>query len=352
MRSILDFFTIPYQTEGEFQYKKARHTCIFILLIAATVFAIAAVAMVSGIYNLSLLVFDLVAVTIFLSLLFAVRSKRLRLTINILLVAGYAKLIQCFFLDTDLLFYSQAVTMLTVIAAVHLDKKQLYISNVIILGLCFVRPFYLLMSAQEAMAIDSTFVYEVVQATPTLLFLGFIILIYSRIVDNEIALTESIKNISRIDPLTGLLRRGAFTQVFQSTISGSEVYSISILDIDHFKSINDAHGHTIGDTVLKDFSETIKTVTPKDVHVFRWGGEEFIVLLPHYGLSETDQVLEHLHNKIRAHSFYNNIQITFSAGIAQSDALLTVDQVINAADKALYQAKSSGRNQTCVHTIC
>lgn len=121
--------------------------------------------------------------------------------------------------------------------------------------------------------------------------------------------------------------------------------SIVILDIDHFKKINDTHGHITGDTVLKDISKTL-AVNCRDIDkIGRYGGDEFLIVLPNTSLDEASFVYNRLLEKVRALRFNTHSTVTFSAGIAQFENGDTASRLIERADQNLYQAKNSGRNR-------
>ena len=159
--------------------------------------------------------------------------------------------------------------------------------------------------------------------------------------------------MARVDPLTGLNNRRAFYQiakpVWSNALRNQREISVIELDIDRFKKINDTHGHACGDEVLITVA-TILTESARDGDVLvRWGGEEFILLLPETSLDAATALAERLRNlisavKLRYHG--KEIRFTASFGVAQrmpqSDSM---DELISAADDRLYQSKREGRNR-------
>lgn len=151
------------------------------------------------------------------------------------------------------------------------------------------------------------------------------------------------------DSLTGLYNRFYFIDSIKREMLIStrdkRPLSLMMLDIDHFKSINDTYGHDVGDDVLKTFAETIKHRLRESDVLARWGGEEFIVMLPTTALSDAIHVAESIRESVALMQIEGVRQITCSIGIstlAQSD---DVDQLVKRADNALYEAKESGRNR-------
>jgi diguanylate cyclase (GGDEF)-like protein len=125
-----------------------------------------------------------------------------------------------------------------------------------------------------------------------------------------------------------------------------------MLDIDHFKRINDAHGHQAGDLVLKSLATTFQEVLRNVDIIGRLGGEEFAAVLPETGIEKATEVAERLREVISAGEVIlpegSKIHFTVSIGIAAFiDKESNIDMLINEADKALYRAKQTGRNRVC-----
>ena len=153
------------------------------------------------------------------------------------------------------------------------------------------------------------------------------------------------------DSLTGLYNRYKFddTARQQIALSKRHSYPISLIlcDIDHFKKVNDIHGHLSGDTVLKEVSQFIMEMVRESDTVARWGGEEFAILLPNTTLHNAKQVAEKIRKHIEKASSASICQVSISCGVSE---LLEDDTQISwfkRADEALYEAKASGRNRVC-----
>lgn len=171
---------------------------------------------------------------------------------------------------------------------------------------------------------------------------------------HTIALTEQYQLQALHDHLTQIPNRRYARQILeqeQSRVSRVNTSTCLLLcDIDHFKRINDSHGHSAGDYVLTELAKLFTRAIRKHDTVARWGGEEFMFILPQTkcdnALATADKLLE----LTRQHSFYfegKKIDVTLSIGISQLSSTRTVEQAINAADELLYQAKTSGRAQVC-----
>jgi diguanylate cyclase (GGDEF)-like protein len=148
-----------------------------------------------------------------------------------------------------------------------------------------------------------------------------------------------------LDPLTGLLNRRSLEDAVARLDLG-DTYAVGFADLDHFKLLNDVQGHDIGDRALRAFAATLKaTLRPGDL-VGRWGGEEFVMILPGCGQQQAVDAM----NRVRAQmalevSEGTNVSVTVSVGVAVRDPAEPFELVVTRADRALHVAKTSGRNR-------
>jgi len=155
-----------------------------------------------------------------------------------------------------------------------------------------------------------------------------------------------------VDPLTGLFNRNALELraaelIAQSQASGLPIAAV-IGDLDLFKEVNDRHGHLIGDRVLRDVANTLRTTLRTFDYIYRYGGEEFVVLLPGNDESAALATAERLRLAV-AVSSPAGLEMTMSFGVGVSDAPQTeLEHLLTAADRALYCAKAEGRDRVCV----
>jgi diguanylate cyclase (GGDEF)-like protein len=155
------------------------------------------------------------------------------------------------------------------------------------------------------------------------------------------------------DYLTKLLNRRSFNVLVKQSIAMSKRYdsnlSVVSFDIDHFKSVNDQYGHDLGDKVIQNVADTIKNSCRDSDSVFRFGGEEFLILLPKTSLSEAINLAEKIRNAIASSPTFSDkliIEITASSGVAQWDGQeVDIENTLKRADTALYQAKKQGRDR-------
>ncbi len=159
------------------------------------------------------------------------------------------------------------------------------------------------------------------------------------------------------DPLTGLSNRNHFRNELRKFISlavrHSRALSIVMLDIDFFKKINDNYGHDVGDNVLKGVAEVLMGHVRNHDVAARFGGEEFVMMLPETNVGGAVVVAERIRTAIETIDFENlgcHHQVTISIGIAEytGDTTSEGEDIIKRADEALYRAKTSGRNRVCV----
>jgi len=157
------------------------------------------------------------------------------------------------------------------------------------------------------------------------------------------------------DSLTGLLQHARakerLNHEVQRALRTNRSLSVVMLDIDHFKKVNDSYGHPVGDQVISSLANLLKQQLRKTDIIGRYGGEEYILILPDCSQEQAFTVVEQLRNAFAAVPFTfgdSHFNCTFSAGISQWQPALDGEQLIEIADKALYQAKRSGRNQTKV----
>ena len=164
---------------------------------------------------------------------------------------------------------------------------------------------------------------------------------------------QELEYIAETDKLTGLYNRSKAEAVLIDEIDRSERYkrtmSVISVDIDHFKSVNDSYGHHVGDVVLKEFSSILKNTVRKLDFVGRWGGEEFLLILPETSMKEAEKVAEHIRVQIESFLFSIVKQKTGSFGISEYLRGDSAQSIIIRVDKALYKAKENGRNQ--IHTL-
>ncbi len=173
----------------------------------------------------------------------------------------------------------------------------------------------------------------------------------------NVALYQKIRDMALTDSLTGLPKRSYFetrySEECERATRADQKLTVAMMDIDHFKEINDQYGHPFGDEVLKRISEIIIQKVEKSGFPARYGGEEFVVIFPQTKLSTAKTKIEEIRMETELQSFVhqrNTIQVTLSGGLATyPEDVRNVEQLIEKADDRLYQAKENGRNQVCAN---
>jgi len=158
-----------------------------------------------------------------------------------------------------------------------------------------------------------------------------------------------LAHLATIDPLTLISNRRKFDDMLHYELNRDSRYhkglSLIFCDLDHFKSINDEHGHKIGDDVLKEFTRLVSSHIRKTDTFSRWGGEEFVLLLPETNIARTTKIAEKLRKETERYHFPHVGNITASFGVTQFIVGDNKTTFIHRADKALYKSKQNGRNR-------
>ncbi|MFP4076884.1 MAG: diguanylate cyclase [Halochromatium sp.] len=167
---------------------------------------------------------------------------------------------------------------------------------------------------------------------------------------------KQLKEQAHIDPLTGLLNRRAMTEQLEVERERAQrtdlIYALVLADIDHFKPVNDTYGHRCGDLVLKAVASIFKDRIRRSEHLCRWGGEEFLLLLPDTDAAGAAVLAEDLRAAVAATTFACDegaVTISLSFGIMADSGERPLDVCISLADAALYAAKDAGRNRCVTH---
>lgn len=160
---------------------------------------------------------------------------------------------------------------------------------------------------------------------------------------------NKITNMAMRDQLTQSYNRHSFFEFVAKELSRTSrtgmKMSFALMDVDHFKKVNDIHGHGVGDLVLKQIPMIVKRATRGEDVLARYGGEEFIIMMPNTDLEGAKVVAERIRQNMESYEFEYVHQVTISIGLAEKQPEESMDQCIERADKALYRAKENGRNR-------
>ncbi|MFT2719894.1 GGDEF domain-containing protein [Deinococcus sp. A31D244] len=163
--------------------------------------------------------------------------------------------------------------------------------------------------------------------------------------------TEKFAALAFTDYLTGIANRHSgrelLERLFVEHADAPGALCAALCDIDHFKRINDTVGHHRGDDVLIEVARVLQgSVGPQGGHAVRWGGEEFLLILPGHSLAAARSVVERALGEVREGTFPDRVQVTLSAGVACMEEVGDVPGLLRLADQRLYEAKAGGRNRT------
>ena len=163
---------------------------------------------------------------------------------------------------------------------------------------------------------------------------------------------KELKKLATTDKLTNIYNRRKLDELLKFELNRSHrfdhTFGVAILDIDHFKKVNDTFGHPVGDKVLTELADILKKNIRKTDFVGRYGGEEFVIICPESSKKGVYSLVESIRLAIASHSFENITSLSASFGIAILKEKDTIESLLKRADEALYEAKTQGRNTTVV----
>jgi len=198
---------------------------------------------------------------------------------------------------------------------------------------------------------DGTFYYDEKVITPLLSDDGEIeyFISTSRDVTDRVVMEEELKLLATKDALTSIYNRYRITQKIEESIHRAnrykENFSLVMIDIDHFKEVNDTYGHDIGDIVLKEMSKIVLNSVRSTDSFGRWGGEEFMLLCTNINKEATIRLAEKIRTIVEDYNFEKVGRITISLGASNYKENETKEELLKRVDTALYEAKASGRNR-------
>ncbi|WP_181388386.1 transporter substrate-binding domain-containing protein [Vibrio albus] len=174
----------------------------------------------------------------------------------------------------------------------------------------------------------------------------------SRDITQTLSYEKQLENLALTDRLTGIFNRHKLDEILTQQVELTNRYkskfAVMILDIDHFKQVNDTFGHHVGDSTLTEFAHILSVSTRQNDIAGRWGGEEFLIIVPHADKVSLLEMAEKLRKNIEEHHFDTVGRVTASIGVAIQEPGETVKSVLSHADEALYMSKQKGRNRvTC-----
>jgi diguanylate cyclase (GGDEF)-like protein len=206
---------------------------------------------------------------------------------------------------------------------------------------------------------DDYFRYDMLQPVAATVSMLLITAMTMALMWMEVSLLNArLRSLASHDSLTQLLNHGAIMKACERELSRAERYgepiSLAMIDLDHFKNVNDRHGHAVGDAVLAHVASLIAHDMRKHDIAGRYGGEEFVILMPQTDTAAATISMERLRKRIEDNPFVRSglsVRVTVSIGIAElANHITGLESLIGASDRALYRAKRSGRNR--IETAC
>ena len=198
---------------------------------------------------------------------------------------------------------------------------------------------------------NTLFVDYLTVLVTTFLMSVFCYVIFKSYLDNQ----QQLKRLATIDPLTLVGNRRALDHklsvIIQSQKRQKNVICLLLIDLDYFKHVNDDYGHGVGDEILISLSSLLKNNIRVLDEIYRYGGEEFIVIPQSFDISSAAVLAQKLRKLVEEHNFSQHIKLTISIGVAQLQDNETAEKWISRADSMLYKAKESGRNKVCISKI-
>ncbi len=169
---------------------------------------------------------------------------------------------------------------------------------------------------------------------------------------NAYAVNTELKKVYATDPLTQVGNRVRLEKESNKWLAYCSQHnlplSLVLLDVDNMKQINDQHGHLVGDTMICELVQIFCDNLRKNDACIRWGGDEFVLLLPGIGASVARSLTERLRKEIELHQFPDNVHVTCSFGITDTHDGDTLEDMLRHADESLYMAKKQGKNTSCI----
>lgn len=341
--------TFPDYPDHHPDYWRIR--LIFHIFLLATVsFALLSVINLFVFKAYTLAVMDGVGCLIVLALYGLFRRLANVAVVAVLLACGIAGVMLAFILLVEGRNYS--VIWATVIPPVtfFLAGRRVGTTLSIIVFVACVYTVYLQLQHNPAFTINTGALLNVIEASIVHILLfrfyeGTRYFAFQQAIERE----QQLIKISQTDTLTGIYNRNKFAKEYASRLaSGAEPYCLAVIDIDHFKLVNDTYGHAKGDAILVAFAQRLmQNLRGGDV-LARWGGEEFVILISNTTRHDAKTIVERWKQAVSDAPF-DEIPVTFSAGITVCDRLQSLDSAFKQADNALYTAKQNGRNRVSLY---
>lgn len=292
------------------------------------------------------LLFVCVSITVFIITKKITNHKNL-----IYIITAYQVIMAISYLFTlkqyDLLNYFSILGLMVITLAIYLLPNKIMFSQIITIVFSIL---FFLYNCQKFEGLKSHEFYRIVTYQSILLIYCNINYCWTETNKRKIfAANRELFELSAKDPLTGIYNRKKFDEEIDKWISFSKRYdssfSLILFDIDDFKRINDKYGHIVGDSVIKNIAEIIsKSIRDTDIFA-RWGGDEFVILLPNTDIQQAKEIAERMRKYIRDNLYEMEENITCSFGLASYEKNDTTQSLLRKADDLLFKAKTKGKDR-------
>lgn len=334
-----------YDKEELLSYKKALYTMVFLGLIAIYSVVVVATDILTKGFKISEIIEMAVWGAVIPGVAYIISKGKLTLAINLFALVGIWKGFDLINMPVGLHFYMHFSLVVLVISAIHNKKYQLHsVLSISYLAIVYRAIFY---SMDNFYTVEGVLLNYRISIIVGFLMYLITVLYLSNIMDREIYKSRQLAKLTRTDALTQLPNRYAFNEYVES-MSGDISYGLMVLDLDHFKQVNDQFGHDKGDQILMRFAGVLSNNLRSTDEIFRLGGEEFCVIVKNITPEIGRRIAEALRLTTEKYPFGIGMQITVSIGITHMNVGWDVDEFMDyfvLADQALYEAKESGRNK-------
>lgn len=332
-----------YRDSSYYRQKKAQYVLIFTITLMIYFLPVIIVELVTaGISPVKMLFYPLYYLVTG-TILFQLKKGRLTLAVNLLILSGFGKAVELLFMPYAFHFYLHIALCVIIACFIHIRKYQIITSVVLFNSLVFLRAVFGYFNFTE-LGDRGLFFSSSFQAFFSALIISFTMLYLNRIIEQEIEKAEQLEKIALTDTLTGLANRRKLERAFDNMTVHLPLIML-LIDLDHFKLINDDFGHDTGDRVLADFSEILRNCFRDTDSCFRWGGEEFVVLMENVPRDVVLNIAERLRETVENHDFGISRHLTVSIGFTEGRGDEALKTLFRRADMAMYQAKQEGRNR-------
>lgn len=327
MTQLIEMLLQNYNERPYYHRKKAEYTIRLTLILSVYFFASTILNQFIGKSNAMEMLQSTFLIIFLIGVILLVYNGMVELGINVLLIIYVIKGLSLLTSPYSMQFYSFIFILFLGIAMVHLERYQyrlIHLLSLIFIGL-----------RARGMVVVA------------FLVLIFLVKYFNQVVNKALYQSEMLERRSATDALTGLYNRRAFDEIFVNQFAGIEKMLL-ILDLDHFKRINDTWGHNVGDEVLVKLARLLgQSIRGQDV-AFRWGGEEFVILLKGVTERRGTLIATRIKELVESYDFGIESPLTISIGalhIGKGTSTELLDNYLRRADRALYKAKEEGRNR-------